>query len=201
MKKLILLISIAGLMFFGCSDDDNPAASSTGTFTEGTYNMTGATMYDTEACSGTGTALPVSSGCCYDNDIDECTDATTEATCTDGVWEDESAWSLIFGANGVLTDPDNEGTHTYTVDGTTITVVIAGECHDGQNTTEAACTEGSWDDAETETATLNADGTISIDMSYPGECHDGQNTTEAACTEGSWEDAGCTTVVFTLSTD
>ena len=53
MKKLILLISILGLILVGCSDDDNPAASSIPTLTEGKYNMTGVIMYHTADCSGT----------------------------------------------------------------------------------------------------------------------------------------------------
>ena len=36
MKRLIFSISILGLIFVCCSDDDNPAASSTPTLTEGT---------------------------------------------------------------------------------------------------------------------------------------------------------------------
>ena len=53
MKKLILSISIIGLIFVGCSDDDNPVASSgtgtgtSGTFTEGTYNMKDVIKYET----------------------------------------------------------------------------------------------------------------------------------------------------------
>ena len=133
-------------------------------------------------------------------------------------WEsfaEDSDWSLTFGANGVLTDSDGE-TDTYTVDGTTITVEIAGCCYDedtddcDQATTETACTDGEWEDAETLTATLNADGTITVEMSNPGECngYDDENegapepADETACNTGNghWE-SGCYSVVFTLSTD
>ena len=74
MKKLILSISILGLILVGCSDDDNTAASSIPTLTEGTYNMTGIIMYETADCSGT----PITGICTTDED------ASTEATCPSG---------------------------------------------------------------------------------------------------------------------
>ena len=188
MKKMILLISIIGLMVVGCSDDDNPAAS-TGTsvtFTEGTYNMTSATFYEAADCSGTGSA---------ETDVED--------------------WSLTFGANGVFTDSDGDG-GTYTVAGTTITVVDTDCCYDSATddctdaTTEATCTgDGEWEEGEAHTATF-ADGTISFEMSNPGECngYDDENegapepADETACNTGNghWE-SGCYIVVFTLSTD
>ena len=274
MKKLILSISILGLLFIGCSDDDNPAAS-TVTFTEGTYNMTSATMYDNADCSGAGisgacmsdetatTAATCPSGMCMD-EVN-----TTEATCTDGYWytdmcmTDETAttaatcveacidydteeliagvdeaacdaagnewmgwenfgwmsyaedgdWNFTFGANGVFTDSDGEG-GIYTVDGTTITVEIDGCCYDEDTddctdaTTEATCTgDGEWEEAETHTGTLDAAaGTISLsdadDCCYDEDTDDCTDaTTEATCTgDGEWE-SGCTTMVFTLSAD
>ena len=78
MKKLILSISILGLILVGCSDDDNPTASSTPTLTEGTYNMTSVIMYETADCSGT----PITGMCTTDED------ASTEATCPSGYCSD-----------------------------------------------------------------------------------------------------------------
>ena len=49
MNKIKLTIAIFALIFVGCSDDDNPATSSTPTLTEGTYNLTDITLYETAA--------------------------------------------------------------------------------------------------------------------------------------------------------
>ena len=186
MNKIKLTIAIFALILVGCSDDDNPVSSPV-TLTEGTYNLTAATMYDTADCSGTGY-----SGMCMDGVN------TTEATCPSGMWmalgwmsfADEAAddvASIIFGADGVFTNPDGE-IGTYTVDGTTITIV------DG--------------DEGTITGTLNADGTVSVELSDTAGCYDVDYeevdaADEDACDTagGDWEDASsCISMVFTLST-
>ena len=184
MNKIKLTIAIFALILVGCSDDDNPLSSSV-TLTEGTYNLTAATMYDTADCSGTGY-----SGMCFTDET-----ATTEDTCPSDGWmslaeafaaefEGEDV-SLIFGADDVFTNPEGE-TGTYTVDGTTITIVE----EDG-----------------TESGTLNDDGTVSIEMSDPDGCYDDdyeevEAEDEAACdaADGDWEDGSCVSMVFTLST-
>ena len=183
MNKIKLTIAIFALILVGCSDDDNPVSSSV-TLTEGTYNLTAATMYDTADCSGTGY-----SGMCFTDET-----ATTEANCPSDGWmslteliavEGEDV-SLIFGADDVFTNPDGE-TGTYTIDGTTITIV------DGD---EGAIT-----------GTLNADGTVSVELSDTDGCYDDDYeevdaADEDACDTagGDWEDASCTSLVFTLST-
>ena len=121
--------------------------------------------------------------------------ATTEATCPSGwmsLTEVFAAFgggedvSVIFGADGVFTNPEGE-TGTYTVDGTTITVVE--------------------EDGETLSGTLNADGTVSVESSYTAGCYDYYDeevdaADEDACDAagGVWEDAYCMSLVFTLST-
>ena len=166
--------------------------------------MTDGTVYDTADCSGAGysgmcttdetatTEATCPSGMCMDGVN------TTEATCPSGMWmalgwmsfADEAAddvASIIFGADGVFTNPDGE-IGTYTVDGTTITIV------DG--------------DEGTITGTLNADGTVSIELSDTAGCYDVDYeevdaADEDACDTagGDWEDASsCISMVFTLST-
>ena len=203
LNKIKLTIAIFALILVGCSDDDNPVSSSV-TLTEGTYNMTDGTVYDTADCSGAGysgmcttdetatTEATCPSGMCMDGVN------TTEATCPSGMWmalgwmsfADEAAddvASIIFGADGVFTNPDGE-IGTYTVDGTTITIV------DG--------------DEGTITGTLNADGTVSVELSDTAGCYDVDYeevdaADEDACDTagGDWEDASsCISMVFTLST-
>jgi len=224
LNKIKLTIAIFALILVGCSDDDNPVSSSV-TLTEGTYNMTDGTVYDTADCSGAGysgmcttdetatTEATCPSGMCMDgvNTTEAtcpsglwytgmCMDGvnTTEATCPSGMWmalgwmsfADEAAddvASIIFGADGVFTNPDGE-IGTYTVDGTTITIV------DG--------------DEGTITGTLNADGTVSVELSDTAGCYDVDYeevdaADEDACDTagGDWEDASsCMSMVFTLST-
>ena len=182
MNKIKLTIAIFALILVGCSDDDNPVSSPV-TLTEGTYNLTAATMYDTADCSGTGY-----SGMCTTDET-----ATTEATCPSGGWmsladviaAEEESQSIIFGANGVFTNPDGD-TGTYTVDGTTITIQ---------------------EDDDPLSGTLNADGTISVELSDTAGCYDDDYeevdaADEDACDAagGDWEDASCMSMVFTLST-
>ena len=157
-------------------------------------------------------------------------EATDEDACeaADGEWmgwmnmgwisyAEDSDWSLTFGANGVYTDGDESG--TYTVDGTTITVVVAAGCYDNDDeylvaADCAACETagGSWDEAETLTGTLDiAAGTISVEMSNEGcwgvgdsscdePADEPADATACATAGGDWESM-CSSVVFTLSTD
>ena len=182
MNKIKLTIAIFALILVGCSDDDNPTSSSV-TLTEGTYNLTDGTIYDTADCSGTG----YSSMCTTDET------AATEATCPSDGWmsladviaAEEESQSIIFGADGVFTNPEGE-TGTYTVDGTTITIV---------------------EDDDPGSCTLNADGTVSIEMSDTAGCYDDDyEEVDAADADacdtagGDWEDGSCMSMVFTLST-
>ena len=177
MNKIKLTIAIFALILVGCVLTD-PASSSV-TFTEGTYNLIEATDYDTVDCSGTG--IP---GVCTSDET-----ATTEATCPSGGWvlyadyfSEMRMWLII--ADGVWS-LCNGNTGTYTVDGTTMTIVV--------------------DDDDTSSGTF-ADGTLSVEMPYTGGCNgtaDGNEASEDDCDAagGYWEDASCTIWVFTLSTD
>ena len=207
MEKLILSISILGLILVGCSDDDNPAASSTPTLTEGTYDVTALTMYEAADCSGTG----INGSCATDEN------ATTEATCPSGGWMkfiDEFVDESVAIAGGVMTY--SEGIPgTYTIYGTTISITDPAGCWDYEEEVavevadEAACDaeQGEWEEAGTVSATLNADGTITATSIEPAECYDDDEeeveaADEAACdaANGSWQDTYCYTMVFTLST-
>ena len=150
MNKIKLTIAIFALILVGCSDDDNPAASSTPTLTEGTYNVTDVTFYETADCSGTGITHMCTTA-----------DASTEATCPSGGWMTFVDWMAASGqdesvtiAGGVMTY--SEGIPgTYTIDGTTISITDPAGCWDYEDeeaveaADEAACdaANGSWEDA------------------------------------------------------
>jgi len=218
LNKILILVITFSLILVGCSKDD-PISSSL-TFTEGTYNVTGGTMYDNVACSGTGstgmclidptamTEADCPSGMCMDGSgaaAADCADGmwmtgmcidgsgAAAADCADGMWmtigwnsliDLMSNFSIVFGSDGVFTNPDGE-IGTYAVDGTTVTIT---------------------DDGEIITGTLNADGTLTVDFSDAAGCFDMYDeeveaADEDACNtaSGEWEEGSCAEMILTLS--
>ena len=223
MKNVKLILASFCLVLVGCSEDDDPAATAAAvTLTEGTYSASSVMLYAGACGTGTGltgicttdasvTDADSCEGMCMDTSTGGAIDAADEAACTaaSGMW---MGWmslldafgeaSVTFGANGVLTDPDGS-TGTYTVDGSTVTM-LSSYCEDENGNDveaadEAACTaaSGTWM-SESLVGTINADGTITTDIVSDAYCDDGTNTTEADCDEDYWYDAECTSVVWTL---
>ena len=202
MNKIKLTITILGLILVGCSDDDNPA-SSTVTLTEGTYNITAATAYDTADCSGTG-----SSGMCTTDET-----ATTEATCPSGACMDgvntteatcpADMWLTAGCMDGVNTTETTCSSGAWIVFGwTTLAEVIALSDQDESITIAGGVLTYS----EGIPGTYTIDGTT-ISITDPAGCWDYEEEVavevadEAACdAAGSeWEEA--TILSGTLNAD
>ena len=103
MKKLILSILILGLILVGCSDDDNPTASSTPTLTEAACDAEGgeweesSTTPATLNADGTISAEQTVPAECYD-DYDEEVEVADKAACdaANGSWQDTYCYTMVF---------------------------------------------------------------------------------------------------------
>ena len=162
------------------------------------------------------------SGICMDGE------STTEATCPSGGWmtfgwittedffvlmsQDEVESITLTG--GVITYSDGIP-GTYNIDGTTISITNPAGCWDYEDevavdaATEAACDAegGEWEEADTISATLNTDGTISAENPQPAECYDDEDeeievADKAACESGpdigvwTWDSASVNVIAL-----
>ena len=220
MNKITIIVSIMALILVGCSDDDSSTTPSTSTLTEGTYNITGITMYDNADCSGTGgytgmcmtdetvmTAADCPTGMCMDFSGASETDCPTgywvtgmcadeessEADCPTGMWTTLGWMEALDMMTGTITF-GADGVFTNP-DGETGTYTVNGN---GITMTE---------DGDSFSGMLNTDGTISVTMPESAGCWDDDDeevdaVDEDACDEayGSWEEDSCAMMVLTLST-
>jgi hypothetical protein len=215
-----ILIVTFSLFLLGCGDG-SPTSSSVA-LVEGSYTITSPTRYDNLECSGTGstgvcttdqtatTEATCPSGMCMDGSGSAegncsenmwmsgmCLDMSgnAEADCAEGMWMNlgwnsyldfmPSDFVVIF-ENGIYTasDAEEDVTGTYTVDGNTVTIISEDETNSG---------------------TINADGTITASSPISAGCSDGMGEevealNEEACNavSGSWEEDSCNTMILTL---
>ncbi len=187
MKNVKLILASFCLVLVGCSDDDDPASSTSYTLS-GTFNATSMTMYMTEDCSGDGMT-----GMCMDGV------SADEAACTEAgaSWMSYSDMlgdmSVTFNADGTFTTSEYpEETLTYTCssatscssDGVTFTVNSDGTVTSSAGSA-AYCTDED-DEAEYDTYTTQED------------CEANGSAADAA--DGVWYDASCSATVWTAAT-
>ena len=221
MKNVKLILASFCLVLVGCSDDEDSVTGSSVAFTEGTYLVSSVMEYDgdcgvgtavTEICMSDESITDADSceGMCIDLYSYEMIDAADNATCTTagGFWfgwisltEMYADFTVTFGADGVFTNT-LDGTGTYTVDGSELTITES-YCEDSygdeiEAADETACSEsgGSWI-TEVQVATFDATG-ITTNLTEDGYCGDeddffeyGDYTTQEDCeANGSSEAAG-----------
>ena len=204
-SRYYLLLLILPIFFWvGCEDKETDAdglgAEGPGYVDgspSGSYHFTGVTIFESATCEGEGITHM-----CTDN-IDNQADCEAAGeewlplidVFTDG--DPASAPYLIFGADGLFMNPDCDS-FPFTVDGTTITMV-EDHCNDDKGDDmdapdEAACTAagGSWEE-HTITATINADGTMTLVDGDDGHCDNSIYETEEECVANlyEWEGPSC----------
>jgi len=201
LKNILLVLPI--LIWVGCEDkkdDDVPGTDGPG-YVEGSpsggYQFTGVTMFESATCESEGITHMCTDN--IDNQAD-CEAAGEEWLPLIDVFtggDPASAPHLFFGADGLFINPDCDS-FPFTVDGTTITMV-EDHCNDDKGDDmdapdEAACTAagGSWEE-HTITATINADGTMTLVDGDDGHCDNSIYETEEECVANlyEWEDPSC----------
>jgi len=203
-RYYLLLLTLPILFWVGCEDketDDGVPGTSGPGFVDGSpsgsYHFTGVTLFESATCEGEGITHMCTDN--IDNQAD-CEAASEEWLPLIDVFtggDPASAPYLIFGADGLFINPDCDS-FPFTVDGTTITMV-EDHCNDDKGDDmdapdEAACTAagGSWEE-HTITATINADGTMTLVDGDDGHCDNSIYETEEECVANlyEWEGPSC----------